>query len=87
MKLIKSYNICRKGIRKTPSIRNKIIMDNMENSFAYFLYMFFLKDCSSSEEYNIAAALLPLTTAFYRVSFLLKTTPILYCFTLHTLLK
>lgn len=26
------------------------------------------KDCSSLEEYNIAAALLPLTSAFYRVS-------------------
>lgn len=26
------------------------------------------QDCSSSEEYAVASALLPLTTAFYRVS-------------------
>lgn len=53
---------------------------------ANFLPMFLLKDCSSSEEYSIAAALLPLTTAFYRVSFSyssFKTTPILCNFSLH----
>lgn len=46
-----------------------------QNGFAYFLLC--LQDCSSSEEYSIAAALLPLTTAFYRVSFYCK--PLLFC--------
>lgn len=44
--------------------------------------MFLLKDCSSSEEYSVAAALLPLTTAFYRVSSVtsLKSAPVFYVF-------
>lgn len=49
--------------------------------FYSFSSLFFLQDCSSSEEYSIAAALLPLTTAFYRVSFYWK--PLLFCIYLH----
>ncbi|KAM4667185.1 myotubularin-related protein 13 isoform 2-T2 [Amazona ochrocephala] len=46
--------------------QNRAILDHQQFDYIVRMMNCALQDCSSSEEYNIAAALLPLTTAFYR---------------------
>uniref|UniRef100_A0A8C5SPZ1 UDENN domain-containing protein n=1 Tax=Laticauda laticaudata TaxID=8630 RepID=A0A8C5SPZ1_LATLA len=48
--------------------QNRAILDHQQFDYIIRMMNCTLQDCSSSEEYNIAATLLPLTTAFYRVS-------------------
>uniref|UniRef100_A0A8C9N003 SET binding factor 2 n=1 Tax=Serinus canaria TaxID=9135 RepID=A0A8C9N003_SERCA len=45
---------------------NRAILDHQQFDYIVRMMNCALQDCSSSEEYSIAAALLPLTTAFYR---------------------
>uniref|UniRef100_A0A8C0IIS2 SET binding factor 2 n=1 Tax=Bubo bubo TaxID=30461 RepID=A0A8C0IIS2_BUBBB len=46
--------------------QNRAILDHQQFDYVVRMMNCALQDCSSSEEYSIAAALLPLTTAFYR---------------------
>ncbi|XP_011608544.1 myotubularin-related protein 13 isoform X1 [Takifugu rubripes] len=46
--------------------QNRIIMDHQQFDYIIRMMNCALQDCSSSEEYTVAAALLPLSTAFYR---------------------
>ncbi|XP_026524152.1 myotubularin-related protein 13 isoform X2 [Notechis scutatus] len=46
--------------------QNRAILDHQQFDYIIRMMNCTLQDCSSSEEYNIAAILLPLTTAFYR---------------------
>ncbi|XP_032079156.1 myotubularin-related protein 13 isoform X2 [Thamnophis elegans] len=46
--------------------QNRAILDHQQFDYIIRMMNCTLQDCSSSEEYNIAATLLPLTTAFYR---------------------
>ncbi|XP_048342698.1 myotubularin-related protein 13 isoform X3 [Sphaerodactylus townsendi] len=46
--------------------QNRAILDHQQFDYIIRMMNCTLQDCSTSEEYNIAAALLPLTTAFYR---------------------
>ncbi|XP_030339831.1 myotubularin-related protein 13 [Strigops habroptila] len=46
--------------------QNRAILDHQQFDYIVRMMNCALQDCSSSEEYSIAAALLPLTTAFYR---------------------
>uniref|UniRef100_A0A803THP8 SET binding factor 2 n=1 Tax=Anolis carolinensis TaxID=28377 RepID=A0A803THP8_ANOCA len=46
--------------------QNRAILDHQQFDYIVRMMNCTLQDCSTSEEYNIAAALLPLTTAFYR---------------------
>ncbi|XP_065491467.1 myotubularin-related protein 13 isoform X7 [Caloenas nicobarica] len=46
--------------------QNRAILDHQQFDYIVRMMNCALQDCSSSEEYTIAAALLPLTTAFYR---------------------
>ncbi|XP_065117576.1 myotubularin-related protein 13 isoform X2 [Paramisgurnus dabryanus] len=46
--------------------QNRAILDHQQFDHIVRMMNCALQDCSSSEEYTIAAALLPLTTAFYR---------------------
>ncbi|XP_030621605.1 myotubularin-related protein 13 [Chanos chanos] len=46
--------------------KNRVILDHQQFDYIVRMMNCALQDCSSSEEYTIAAALLPLTTAFYR---------------------
>ncbi|XP_077177897.1 myotubularin-related protein 13 isoform X1 [Paroedura picta] len=46
--------------------QNRAILDHQQFDYIIRMINCTLQDCSTSEEYNIAAALLPLTTAFYR---------------------
>uniref|UniRef100_A0A8D2LJK2 SET binding factor 2 n=1 Tax=Varanus komodoensis TaxID=61221 RepID=A0A8D2LJK2_VARKO len=47
-------------------LQNRAILDHQQFDYIVRMMNCTLQDCSTSEEYNIAAALLPLTTAFYR---------------------
>ncbi|XP_073691756.1 myotubularin-related protein 13-like isoform X3 [Garra rufa] len=46
--------------------QNRAILDHQQFDHIIRMMNCALQDCSSSEEYTVAAALLPLTTAFYR---------------------
>ncbi|KAM6980275.1 myotubularin-related protein 13 [Aplochiton taeniatus] len=46
--------------------QNRAILDHQQFDYIIRMMNCALQDCSSSEEYTVAAALLPLTTAFYR---------------------
>uniref|UniRef100_H3CIT0 SET binding factor 2 n=1 Tax=Tetraodon nigroviridis TaxID=99883 RepID=H3CIT0_TETNG len=46
--------------------QNRVIMDHQQFDYIIRMMNCALQDCSSSEEYTVAAALLPLSTAFYR---------------------
>nr|XP_023406360.1 myotubularin-related protein 13 [Loxodonta africana] len=46
--------------------QNRAILDHQQFDYIIKMMNCTLQDCSSLEEYNIAAALLPLTSAFYR---------------------
>uniref|UniRef100_A0A3B4T3C3 SET binding factor 2 n=1 Tax=Seriola dumerili TaxID=41447 RepID=A0A3B4T3C3_SERDU len=46
--------------------QNRAIMDHQQFDYIIRMMNCALQDCSSSEEYTMAAALLPLSTAFYR---------------------
>ncbi|XP_015719490.1 myotubularin-related protein 13 isoform X2 [Coturnix japonica] len=46
--------------------QNRAILDHQQFDYIVRMMNCALQDCSSSEEYSVAAALLPLTTAFYR---------------------
>ncbi|XP_060033175.1 myotubularin-related protein 13 isoform X5 [Erinaceus europaeus] len=46
--------------------QNRAILDHQQFDYVIRMMNCTLQDCSSLEEYNIAAALLPLTSAFYR---------------------
>ncbi|KAM3876774.1 myotubularin-related protein 13 [Diretmus argenteus] len=46
--------------------QNRAILDHQQFDYIIRMMNCALQDCSSSEEYSVAAALLPLTTAFYR---------------------
>ncbi|CAM5149851.1 unnamed protein product [Natator depressus] len=46
--------------------QNRAILDHQQFDYVVRMMNCTLQDCSTSEEYSIAAALLPLTTAFYR---------------------
>ncbi|XP_006129376.1 myotubularin-related protein 13 isoform X3 [Pelodiscus sinensis] len=46
--------------------QNRAILDHQQFDYIVRMMNCTLQDCSTLEEYNIAAALLPLTTAFYR---------------------
>ncbi|XP_057189771.1 myotubularin-related protein 13 isoform X1 [Triplophysa rosa] len=46
--------------------QNRAILDHQQFDHIIRMMNCALQDCSSSEEYSVAAALLPLTTAFYR---------------------
>ncbi|XP_008335218.1 myotubularin-related protein 13 isoform X2 [Cynoglossus semilaevis] len=46
--------------------QNRAILDHQQFDYIVRMMNCALQDCSSSEEYTIAAALLPLSTAFYR---------------------
>ncbi|XP_074853518.1 myotubularin-related protein 13 isoform X3 [Carettochelys insculpta] len=46
--------------------QNRAIVDHQQFDYIVRMMNCTLQDCSASEEYSIAAALLPLTTAFYR---------------------
>ncbi|XP_036390666.1 myotubularin-related protein 13-like isoform X3 [Megalops cyprinoides] len=46
--------------------QNRAILDHQQFDYIVRMMNCALQDCSNSEEYTIAAALLPLTTAFYR---------------------
>uniref|UniRef100_A0A8C0SC14 SET binding factor 2 n=1 Tax=Canis lupus familiaris TaxID=9615 RepID=A0A8C0SC14_CANLF len=46
--------------------QNRAILDHQQFDYIIRMMNCTLQDCSSLEEYNIAAALLPLTSAFYR---------------------
>ncbi|XP_046540944.1 myotubularin-related protein 13 isoform X5 [Equus quagga] len=46
--------------------QNRAILDHQQFDYIVRMMNCTLQDCSSLEEYNIAAALLPLTSAFYR---------------------
>ncbi|XP_043373364.1 myotubularin-related protein 13 isoform X3 [Dermochelys coriacea] len=46
--------------------QNRAILDHQQFDYIVRMMNCTLQDCSTSEEYSIAAALLPLTTAFYR---------------------
>ncbi|XP_068197560.1 myotubularin-related protein 13 isoform X2 [Antennarius striatus] len=46
--------------------QNRAIMDHQQFDYIVRMMNCALQDCSSSEEYTVAAALLPLSTAFYR---------------------
>ncbi|KAM9148648.1 myotubularin-related protein 13 isoform 1-T1 [Pangshura tecta] len=46
--------------------QNRAILDHQQFDYIVRMINCTLQDCSTSEEYSIAAALLPLTTAFYR---------------------
>uniref|UniRef100_A0A8C1QNU0 SET binding factor 2 n=1 Tax=Cyprinus carpio TaxID=7962 RepID=A0A8C1QNU0_CYPCA len=46
--------------------QNRAILDHQQFDHIVRMMNCALQDCSSSEEYTVAAALLPLTTAFYR---------------------
>ncbi|XP_035251970.1 myotubularin-related protein 13-like isoform X1 [Anguilla anguilla] len=46
--------------------QNRAILDHQQFDYIVRMMNCALQDCSSSEEYTVAAALLPLTTAFYR---------------------
>ncbi|XP_069327259.1 myotubularin-related protein 13 isoform X4 [Eulemur rufifrons] len=46
--------------------QNRAILDHQQFDYIIRMMNYTLQDCSSLEEYNIAAALLPLTSAFYR---------------------
>ncbi|XP_058161744.1 myotubularin-related protein 13 isoform X4 [Dasypus novemcinctus] len=46
--------------------QNRAILDHQQFDYVIRMINCTLQDCSSLEEYNIAAALLPLTSAFYR---------------------
>uniref|UniRef100_A0A671WLN4 SET binding factor 2 n=1 Tax=Sparus aurata TaxID=8175 RepID=A0A671WLN4_SPAAU len=46
--------------------QNRAIMDHQQFDYIIRMINCALQDCSSSEEYTVAAALLPLSTAFYR---------------------
>ncbi|XP_061077659.1 myotubularin-related protein 13-like [Conger conger] len=46
--------------------QNRAILDHHQFDYIIRMMNCALQDCSSSEEYTVAAALLPLTTAFYR---------------------
>nr|XP_020645587.1 myotubularin-related protein 13 isoform X4 [Pogona vitticeps] len=46
--------------------QNRAILDHQQFDYIVRMMNCTLQDCSTSEEYNIAAPLLPLTTAFYR---------------------
>uniref|UniRef100_A0A667ZVJ6 SET binding factor 2 n=1 Tax=Myripristis murdjan TaxID=586833 RepID=A0A667ZVJ6_9TELE len=46
--------------------QNRAILDHQQFDYIIRMMNCALQDCSTSEEYTVAAALLPLTTAFYR---------------------
>ncbi|XP_028332443.1 myotubularin-related protein 13 isoform X2 [Gouania willdenowi] len=46
--------------------QNRAILDHQQFDYIIRMMNCALQDCSSSEEYTVAAALLPLSTAFYR---------------------
>ncbi|XP_006642674.2 myotubularin-related protein 13 isoform X2 [Lepisosteus oculatus] len=46
--------------------QNRALLDHQQFDYIVRMMNCALQDCSSSEEYTVAAALLPLTTAFYR---------------------
>ncbi|XP_013982153.2 myotubularin-related protein 13 isoform X4 [Salmo salar] len=46
--------------------QNRAILDHQQFDYVIRMMNCALQDCSSSEEYAVASALLPLTTAFYR---------------------
>uniref|UniRef100_A0A4W5JRD4 SET binding factor 2 n=2 Tax=Hucho hucho TaxID=62062 RepID=A0A4W5JRD4_9TELE len=46
--------------------QNRAILDHQQFDYVIRMMNCALQDCSSSEEYTVASALLPLTTAFYR---------------------
>ncbi|XP_061669719.1 myotubularin-related protein 13 isoform X2 [Syngnathoides biaculeatus] len=46
--------------------QNRAILDHQQFDYIVRMMNCALQDCSSSEEYTVAAALLPLSTAFYR---------------------
>ncbi|XP_078138874.1 myotubularin-related protein 13 isoform X2 [Centroberyx gerrardi] len=46
--------------------QNRAILDHQQFDYVIRMMNCALQDCSSSEEFTVAAALLPLTTAFYR---------------------
>ncbi|XP_048828424.1 myotubularin-related protein 13-like [Brienomyrus brachyistius] len=46
--------------------QNRVILDHQQFDYVVRMMNCALQDCSSSEEFSVAAALLPLTTAFYR---------------------
>uniref|UniRef100_A0A4W3JXR7 SET binding factor 2 n=1 Tax=Callorhinchus milii TaxID=7868 RepID=A0A4W3JXR7_CALMI len=46
--------------------QNRAILDHQQFDYIVRMMNCALQDCSASEEYSVAAALLPLTTAFYR---------------------
>uniref|UniRef100_A0A672IKS0 SET binding factor 2 n=1 Tax=Salarias fasciatus TaxID=181472 RepID=A0A672IKS0_SALFA len=46
--------------------QNRAILDHQQFDYTVRMMNCALQDCSSSEEYTVAAALLPLSTAFYR---------------------
>ncbi|RXM36377.1 Myotubularin-related protein 13 [Acipenser ruthenus] len=46
--------------------QNRAILDHQQFDYIVRMMNCALQDCSSSEEYSVATALLPLTTAFYR---------------------
>ncbi|XP_028811744.1 myotubularin-related protein 13 isoform X3 [Denticeps clupeoides] len=46
--------------------QNRVILDHQQFDYIIRMMNCTLQDCSSSEEYTVAAALLPLITAFYR---------------------
>uniref|UniRef100_A0A3P8YK29 SET binding factor 2 n=1 Tax=Esox lucius TaxID=8010 RepID=A0A3P8YK29_ESOLU len=46
--------------------QNRAILDHQQFDYIIRMMNCALQDCSSSEEYTVASALLPLTTAFYR---------------------
>ncbi|KAJ8249276.1 hypothetical protein GJAV_G00233080 [Gymnothorax javanicus] len=46
--------------------QNRAILDHQQFDYIVRMMNCALQDCSSSEEFTVAAALLPLTTAFYR---------------------
>uniref|UniRef100_A0A8D2D4C8 SET binding factor 2 n=1 Tax=Sciurus vulgaris TaxID=55149 RepID=A0A8D2D4C8_SCIVU len=52
--------------RKSCKTSNRAILDHQQFDYIIRMMNCTLQDCSSLEEYNIAAALLPLTSAFYR---------------------
>uniref|UniRef100_A0A672NUA9 SET binding factor 2 n=1 Tax=Sinocyclocheilus grahami TaxID=75366 RepID=A0A672NUA9_SINGR len=53
--------------------QNRAILDHQQFDHIVRMMNCALQDCSSSEEYTVAAALLPLTTAFYREQSTLST--------------
>uniref|UniRef100_A0A3B3QJM1 SET binding factor 2 n=1 Tax=Paramormyrops kingsleyae TaxID=1676925 RepID=A0A3B3QJM1_9TELE len=46
--------------------QNRVILNHQQFDYVVRMMNCALQDCSSSEEFSVAAALLPLTTAFYR---------------------